>query len=157
MIIRIFTKRDKLPSYSDLDIILINESLAAWIMRFWTVPCLSSPPVCFKFKYISSQLGDEDGNSKNNQPIISSLFRMDCVNFIFLWQQKLLKYLRQIENKPLCNHSHWNSSLDDQYWSILLVINKNPAGCAGYNHRVRLQLNVCQLYWEPVGQEAGGS
>ena len=54
---------------------------------------LYSLSFCFKFKYISSQLGDEDGNSKNNQPIISSLFSMDCVNFIFLLQQKLLEYL----------------------------------------------------------------
>ena len=73
--------------------------------------------MCFKFKYISSQLGDEDGNSKNNQPIISSLFRMDCVNFIFLLQQKLLKYLQQIENKPLCiiiltEIRHWMTNTD---------------------------------------------
>ena len=52
--------------------------------------CLSP---CALNSNISTQLGDEDGNSKNNQPIISSLFRMDCVNFIFLLQQKLLKYL----------------------------------------------------------------
>ena len=49
--------------------------------------------LCALNSNISSQLEDEDGNSKNNQPIISSLFRMDCVNFIFLLQQKLLKYL----------------------------------------------------------------
>ena len=49
--------------------------------------------LCVLNSNISSQLEDEDGNSKNNQPIISSLFRMDCVNFIFLLQQKLLKYL----------------------------------------------------------------
>ena len=58
--------------------------------------CVMSSVVssCVLNSNISSQLGgDEDGNSKNNQPIISSLFRMDCVNFIFLLQQKLLKYL----------------------------------------------------------------
>ena len=43
-------------------------------------------------------------------------------------------------NKPLCNHhSHWNSSFDDQYWSIYWILTR------GYNHRVSVQLNVCQL------------
>ena len=88
MIIRIFTKRDKLPSYSDLFIILINESSELW-RSVTSMSCLSS---CVLNSNISSQLEDEDGNSKNNQPIISSLFRMDCVNFIFLLQQKLQKY-----------------------------------------------------------------
>ena len=60
------------------------------VLLLYVLPCLSS---CVLNSNISSQLEDEDGNSKNNQPIISSLFRMDCVNFIFLLQQKLLKYL----------------------------------------------------------------
>ena len=59
------------------------------VLLLYVLPCLSS---CVLNSNISSQLEDEDGNSKNNQPIISSLFRMDCVNFIFLLQQKLQKY-----------------------------------------------------------------
>ena len=59
------------------------------VLLLLVLPCLSS---CVLNSNISSQLEDEDGNSKNNQPIISSLFRMDCVNFIFLLQQKLQKY-----------------------------------------------------------------
>ena len=60
------------------------------VLLLYVLPCLSS---CVLNSNISSQLEDEDGNSKNNQPIISSLFRMDCVNFIFLLQQKQWKYL----------------------------------------------------------------
>ena len=59
------------------------------VLLLLVLPCLSS---CVLNSNISSQLEDEDGNSKNNQPIISSLFRMDCVNFIFLLQQKLQEY-----------------------------------------------------------------